>query len=307
VFGLFFGLIGMSLRPWITPAYLVLVLLAWYFRFSVKSKTWLVVTSFALVPFTLVVPLALDFMANKTMGLHRSYPEQQVFAMDLAAAYCWSTNKTTVLNAKAGLEYLYANNAPQNICQSFRPASWLFLGRPPIDPPGYSNPPFTFLNEKNHLEYVQLRKHWLGTIVGDPASYIQNKYMYGAQLLLAGDTRGLRILNGTYLKNAQRNRYLNLYSGLFFIPWDIAITLHLMSFQISLMIWFWVFISRLRRNSKSNEFIFDISFLVFHFCWLGLSTIAYVADNGRFTYASGLLLLTSIFLSGRTSLKTYEV
>jgi hypothetical protein len=129
----------------------------------------------------------------------------------------------------------------------------------------------------------------------DPATYIQNKYMFGSQVFIAGDSRYLRLFSSNYYSTSSRIDLIDRLIGLFFLPWDVIITLHLLSMNASLILWITVLLKQYR-NGKSRNFKNDLIYVCSFILWLGATVVAYIGDNGRYTYAASLALLFSLFL-----------
>ena len=133
-----------------------------------------------------------------------------------------------------------------------------------------------------------MRRYRLSKIF--PKDYLQIKSIQANQLMISGDTFGLRILNAVTFKD-----YI---SGLFFIPFDTVISLHLLSPVLTFLFGFIIVIlsfSRITINQliKTREVVFSFLFLS---CWMLITTIAYIGDNGRYTYLSSFVFYIFLFL-----------
>ena len=106
--------------------------------------------------------------------------------------------------------------------------------------------------------------------------------------MVAGDTVGFRILNLNNQFNA-----ISLVKAIFLSPYDLIISLHLIS-PIVVLFLGWAFLIFSLREFKIKE-IFGRSdlfyFLSFPLVWCIATTIAFIGDNGRYIYAACLLFL----------------
>ncbi len=288
-----------SFRPWVSFS-CSLLLAGWYFNRN-QSKKLAYKSIISLIVFTMfpVATVAVELAAQDFAKLHTIHPEQQVISMDLGAAYCWSTNPKTVIAASEALSLMYLDQNPGNVCESFKPINWAWFSRKPIIENSDSPTTFFFLTEKNETEFQKLRSKWISLVLSDPSSYIQNKYMFASQVFIAGDSRYIRLLNDGYYSNSTRENLLDAFVGIFLLPWDLVISLHLLSMQFALLFWF-VIVLRLYRSgiprSVRGDSLSFISFLL----WLMATVVAYIGDNGRYTYSASLALLFTLFLNGKS-------
>ena len=292
--GLALIVFAFSFRPWISFSYSI-IFAGWYYWKSRSKKMKKLVSAFIVLAALPSLSLSVELLARNIIDIRTIYPEQQVISMDLAAAYCWSTNPTTVRAAKDAISLMYTDNSPGTVCESFKPINWIWFSRKPILENSAIPTTFTFLTEKNEQEYKKLRSQWIALILRDPATYIQNKYMFGSQVFIAGDSRYLRLFSSNYYSTSSRIDLIDRLIGLFFLPWDVIITLHLLSMNASLILWITLLLKQYR-NGKSRNLKNDVIYVCSFFLWFGATVVAYIGDNGRYTYAASLALLFSLFL-----------
>jgi hypothetical protein len=284
-----------SFRPWVSLS-CSLLMAGWFFLGNrTRGNAYKVIVSILIFVMLPVASLAVEFAARDVIGIHTIHPEQQVISMDLGAAYCWSTNPRTVTAARDALSLMYLDRNPENVCESFKPINWAWFSRKPIIENSSSPTSFTFLTEKNETEFKSLRDKWLRVILNDPSSYIQNKYMFASQVFIAGDSRYIRLLNQGYYASSPRMHVLDIFAGIFYLPWDLVISLHLLSMQIVMVFWLFLVI-RQYRGGYSRNFRQDYLYLISFFLWLTTTVVAYIGDNGRYTYSASLALLFTLFL-----------
>jgi hypothetical protein len=80
-------------------------------------------------------------------------------------------------------------------------------------------------------------------------------------------------------------------AGVVFLPFDILISFHLLSPLMTLLIGFYIVLTNLSNFKigsviRNPEVIFANIFILF---WIALTTIAYIGDNGRYTYLSSFV------------------
>ena len=289
-------IIGFSFRPWVSLSGSLLIA-GWFFlgnrTRSTAYKATVSILIFVMLP---VASLAVEFAARDVVGIHTIHPEQQVISMDLGAAYCWSTNPRTVTAARDALSLMYLDRNPENVCESFKPINWAWFSRKPIIENSSSPTSFSFLTEKNETEFQSLRNKWIKVVLNDPSSYIQNKYMFASQVFIAGDSRYIRLLNQGYYSSSPRMNEIDIFVGIFYLPWDLVISLHLLSMQFALLLWL-VLVIRQYRGGYSRNFRQDCLYQISFLLWLTATVVAYIGDNGRYTYSASLALLFTLFLN----------
>lgn len=287
-------------RPWVSPA--IAVLFIYSSNFASASTNWRhkLLKRFVLILVFISVALGFEMGSSKILGLEKSYPEQQVMMMDLASMACWSTNQATVDKAILGLENFYqAEKIPNYFCNTFRPTNWIHLFHKDLI--SKQQPDFHLIQIGDYRSYENLRSAWFKSITSSPVDYIQNKLMYSSQTLLGGDTRGIRFFSGDYLLNSSRSTVFTYFSAIVLIPLDLAITFHLFSPLIALILFSLITYtsSRAQYRLKVPQFI---GLTLFSLLWFAGTVIAYIGDTARFTYTSGaLIVMAAIFNRFRLS------
>jgi hypothetical protein len=288
LFGVFLGtsclIIAISFRPWLALA--VAPFLMYFLSKKYSNKVKIAIIGLVLI----VSPVLLDQAAAKTLNLRESYPQQQVMIMDFAASYCWGNNIETGEAAISALqEFTLDEKFSDKACNLFRADTWLSLTNSHnLSAMKGVDSDFWLVAPGNDAKFNDIQDTWIKMILGDPVTYFQNKLMFGSKLVIGSDTRGLRFLN--------EPETLKKIQGLLFIPYDIAITGHLWSIGIFV---FFTIVYLVRRKFKDGVSNFEVTppLAVCFFSstlWLGLSSIAYIGSNGRYTYT--VTLLSAIFL-----------
>ena len=139
-------------------------------------------------------------------------------------------------------------------------------------------------------KYNEIQNSWLSFIAKFPKDYLQIKSIQLNQLMISGDTFGLRIIYASTFKE-----YM---SGIFFIPFDTVISLHLLSPALTFLFGIIIVILSLSRVTiyrliSTREIVFSFLFLS---CWILATSIAYIGDNGRYTYLSSFIFYIFLFL-----------
>lgn len=285
-------LIAACFRPWVSPA--IAVLYIYSSKFASSSSNWRpkLLKSLVLIMIFTSLALGIELESSKMLNLEKSFPEQQVFMMDLASMACWSTNQATVNMALTGLENFYqTEKIPSYFCNTFRPTNWIHLFHQ--DLVSKQQPVFTLIQGGDNQRYENLRSVWFKSITSSPVDYIQNKLMYASQTILGGDTRGIRLFNGNYFENTTRSTFFAYFSAIMLVPFDLAVTFHLFSplfTFLSLSVLLYMSLKPFRRHKSPQLF----GLALFSFLWFAGTVIAYIGDTARFTYTAGALTLLVI-------------
>ena len=293
---LFCFLFAAWFRPWVSPAIYVLFLFV-NPRPRLGEKACLRISAYALIILSFsTIALGLEVVTSKALHLEKSYPEQQVMMMDLSAMACWSTNQDTVDKAVEGLRAFYVNeDLPTYFCNTFRPTNWIHLFHK--DLLSAQQPEFRLIQAGDMQTYEKVRSSWVKTIVSSPVDYVQNKFMYGSQTLLGGDTRRIRALSGSFYTDSSRSTLFTLFSGMVMMPLDLITTLHLLSpmaIFAALALGLWLPITRRQFNYSNASKYFKLA--IFQVFWSLGTVIAYIGDTARFTYSSGVIVFLMMFI-----------
>lgn len=297
IFTLF--LCAASLRPWISPA--IFVLFLWLLKIrrdAALSKFGSLLIPVGLMLFTSLAIL-LEVGATKVQELKKSYPEQQVMLMDLSATVCWSTNSDAVAVALKGIKYFYEDKRiPNNFCNTFKPSNWVHL----MKNDSMSSRPtgFRLISPGDRESYSGVRNAWFEMLTSHPVDYVQNKFMYASQTLLGGDTREIKLLElNRLVPSSLFDAKETLYAIVLF-PLDVAISLHLFSPFIFLLL----LMSQLAFQGRTSRKIYlakkdCLLLLSFQVFWVAGTVVAYIGDTARFTYVLGSMSLLVLCLSMR--------
>jgi hypothetical protein len=280
-----------AFRPWLFFASLIP---AFYLRkYNLKNLV------FALI--LVILPFCIDRLTYLTTEYKKVHPELQVVISDVASMTCLSSNNEL---RKNGTDLLnnFSNTFYSNseICGDFRLNTWQSVGSWSLKSSVIGLDAFNDVSSRyskilissdmTTREYTEIRNSWLKLLANNPKDYLQVKLIHANQVMISGDTFGLRILNADSPKD-----YI---AGIFFIPFDIAISLHLLSPALTFLIGFIIIMLRFSKISINNLIRIQevmLSYL-FVFCWVVITSIAYIGDNGRYTYLSSFIFYICIFL-----------
>jgi hypothetical protein len=233
----------------------------------------------------------------KVLKLNKSFPQQQVMLMDIAATFCYTNNYETGIKAGEALNFFTTDlNYQKYACQLYRPDTWVSLTQALNASSAGLEVDFSLIQPNNEKAYTSLKDKWLNIVLSDPVTYLQNKLSFGNKLLIGSDTRALSVFSA--------QTFSEMVMSIYRLPFDIAISLHLFSLFacISMFILFSLVHMIKKRDSsfilKEDALMLITSMLI----WSALSSIAYIGSNGRYTYA--ITMVSSIIYLSCSSWKS---
>lgn len=274
-------IIGFFFRPWLV--FSLLPIFCFILRSTKNSANRGV-----LLIMIVASPLVVENITFKALDMENWFPQQTVMIHDLTATYCWNSSVNTREIAWKGLNHLSTSNiSKREICQAFKPNTWQA-----VVAAGSSTdsglPPLRTLEADSNLEYEKLKNQWIAVLISDPFGYIQNHLMFSTQVLIAGEMREISLISLT-----KEDFYSNLRS-IWKLPSELAKSLHLTSPVIAIL-----FYAYSRRNlfDKTKSYSEPNLFAAILIVWVGITSIGYVSDNGRYTLVPVLMLYLSILTS----------
>ena len=289
-FGTSFIILAVTFRPWLFFA----ALLPAIFLRKYKFKNLV----FAMI--LMILPLCIDKLTYLTTEFKEVHPELQVIISDVASMTCLSSNDqlrksgTDLLNSFS--KTLFSNG---EICEDYRLNTWQSVGSWSLNSSEIGLDAFNdassryskilISSDMTAKEYTEIRNSWLNLLANYPKDYLQVKLIHTNQIMISGDTFGLRISNADSSKE--------YFAGIFFVPFDIVISLHLLSPALTFLIGFIIIVLSLSRMTidkliRTKEVTYSFLFV---FCWVLTTSIAYIGDNGRYTYLSSFIFYIFIF------------
>jgi hypothetical protein len=237
-----------------------------------------------------VAPLIVDqsaYLANDK--LRKVHPELQVIIMDAGSFACLGLDEQTRKNGREVLNQFVKEGTRSNesLCNNFRMNTWQSVGfwnlseaekaslgiaQSPI-----SNYKVQASTSFSDPRFARIRNAWIKMIQTNPKEYVELKVLQAAQLMLGADSAELDLSKSTNLITALR-KLLNL-------PFNILLATHGISIIACLMILFLVGLKSTHLGAKL-EFIKFVGVVSIPLCWLGISAIAFIGDNGRYTYSA---------------------
>jgi hypothetical protein len=283
--------LAVAFRPWL---FFATLLPAFYLRkIKLKNLTFIIVL--------ILSPLCIERIMYLTTEYKQVHPQLQVVISDVASMTCLSTSDEVRQN---GMELLnkfsdttYSDN---EICEDFRVNTWQSVGGWSLNLSEIGLEAFNEASSRQSKilissnmktdKYNEIQNSWLSFIAKFPKDYLQIKSIQLNQLMISGDTFGLRIINSDTFKE--------FMSGLFFIPFDTVISLHLLSPATTFLLGIIIITLSLSRITiyrliSTREIVFAFLFLS---CWILNTTMAYIGDNGRYTYLSSFVFYIFLFL-----------
>ena len=283
----FIVVLGFSFRPWLSISLVFIFLAVWKIRDQNKSIPRFVSVGVIFVLFT--SPMIIDQSTKKIWNLQDAYPQQIVMIHDLTATYCWSVNASSVKHASEGLSALTTNpEALREICQFFKPNTWQAVSGfiPSALPTKGMVAPIKLIDLNDDSRYQKLQEEWFHVILRDPFTYIQNHMSFGTQVLISGESRNLSVAETAQalLENIRLETSFNFLVSIFESPYEIVISLHLLS-PLAVLIFL---IGVYARNKKPEYQLLRLTSVRYAILalisWTALTILAFASDNGRYTY-----------------------
>ena len=290
-------LFGFSFRPWLAVTFIPLFLI--YFKYIRNYRRLArILLSLSLA----ALPLTIDNMIQKYFDIMPAFPQQTVMIHDLTSTYCLSPIESSRNLADKTLAILYSdNNASSRLCNFYKPNTWQSVVRTwhstneindIVKKEQNEIAPIEILKPGDDFRYKQLQSGWIDLLISHPKSYIQNHLIFLTQIILSGESP-------TFLL---KNRFLE-FQKLPSINSLSLVLLELYEFPVRILIQFYFFsplltifiLTLLAINKPSivlNESILTL-FSVF-ILWIGVTTIGYISDNGRYTYLPILILYAGV-------------
>jgi hypothetical protein len=298
--GYFSLVIGCSFRPWISIA-------VFFLLFGISKNLNLKLSrtkQIALFLMITLAPIGLDNLSYLVSNLRQVHPELQVIAMDAGTLACYSNNTNTRNEGVGILNRLGAVDRDiSQICGDFHPNTWESVAYWKLsdkDRSGlglssssavYSDRLISISTEMERSNYEEVRRLWISAIRDNPKDYIQIKISQFVQVIGAGDTFGLRLLEFN-----QGISSFEVIKALILLPYDVVISLHFLA-PITAYVLGIIFLLYSYRDKPIRHIYgrLDLGMLfTFLFTWSAMSTIAFIGDNGRYVYSSSLLFVIFI-------------
>lgn len=268
--------IGSLFKITIFPIAILLLFLYVLSKSPKKKKVLLAGSSVSLI--LAIFVLVLNYKLPEKLSLSKSYPEQQVMLYDIANVYCWSQDSESREFAGRILDHFRTGNADNRVlCASAAPYGWDLLRLPWID--WSSNTPLKQVLPGDESSFVFLSNEWGKLIKHFPEEWAESKINHLGQVLFMSNIFYSSFHNLNPSENA-----VNFLSWLILSPAYFLDSLLLTSLAFA-------FLSSIVLISRKSQH--GLQLLLFQTVSLAISTLTFVANNGRYVFSS---LLLSIFL-----------
>ena len=299
--GFFFVLIGACCKFIYSPIIALLILLFVGREIFLTKKIF---ASFVLIfTFVSLAPFFLSQLVSTSLGLQKSFPEQQPVIFDLTSIYCWGSSLESNQLAIEYLRITKKQNYPDpSICSSLEPSGWdtLRTDRPLWQ---YSSPLRPLANEKKVKELI---RNWLTLILKHPQEYIEVKIIHSTQVVTMANAIGPRWERSNSL--LQENPMIFQLSNFLTIPAQILDKSRIFSLGFLLILTITCLLrfsftdqTSLSSALRKEPHLFLLALLlVFQ---LTLTTLSFVSSNGRYTFP--FILISLIYLLNIINEKKY--
>jgi len=279
-----------AFRPWLALSMLPIIYC--YLR---RSHLLPKIFSFFICIFLIVLPTLTEAGTSKIWRIKPGYPQQTVFIHDLASTYCLTPIQNTKnLARKVLLNLSNDSKSFELLCDFYLPNTWQSTTSRNMSDPVLAdlNSPITSIAPGNDELFKVLQDGWIKVVLSDPKTYLQIRAFFLTQVLLGGDSTSIDISGKFQLirQDLSFKNIENFLTELYDVPWKLVLILHLitpLAIIFLLMVIFW----RSSSQSKSP----NTTAIAMTFClWIGITTIGFVSDNGRYTYLPTLLLIGNL-------------
>jgi len=285
--------VGFSFRPWLSICGFLIYLIF-------KSKNYLYLNYF-LALFLILTPFLLDQISYFTKDIERVHPELQVIVLDLSTLSCQTSNKELSNKVVEIIKTIDPKSFKHNsLCANLKWSTWQSVGKwdyeaiekSKIDTLSESinengNDLIRLSGNLSQADFSDIRINWMKVIIENPKDYLQIKIYQAMQLGIAGDF--FTIIPRNILESDKN--LLQIIEPIVYLPYNFIISFHMLSPFVSFLISALVIIVSLRKKLIEEVFMDRSLFLIytFLFLWLGISTLAFIGDNGRYVYLSSLI------------------
>lgn len=285
-------ILSIAFRPWLFFATLIPFLIIR--KYNIRTLLLLIVLA--------CLPIGFEKLTYTITEYKKVHPEIQVFIADLSTMTCLSNDNKVREQGNLILNRISRTNYEvKEICADFRLSNWGSVGSWALsqselndiklkeEEQAYSK--ITISSNLSNTSYRKIREDWARFILNNPKTYLEAKSIQINQVLISGDTFGLRISN--------TNNFKDQITGIFFLFYDLSISLHLLSPIFTLFFGTCVLVILFSRL-PIYLILRDRNVITAYSCiaaWTILTTVAYIGDNGRYTYLSTFIFYFLIFKS----------
>ena len=279
-----------SLRPWLAISLLPV--------FYIKIRQYFVITKLKTILFCIILsalPACAEASVSNIWDVKPGYAQQAVMIHDLSSTYCLSSTQKTRNLAYDALSKLSSNpESLKYLCNFYKPNTWQSTSTKNISDPIITDlePPISPIKPGDNYSYNNLQNSWVNIIISDPKTYIQNHLIFLTQVLFGGDSTSINFQESRRLITQEFNlrNLLEIFSVIYDIPWKLIVMSYLLTPIVIFVLVIFYYRKQFWRNYISNFFELNLTFLI----WIGLTTIGFVSDNGRYTYLPALIIIGNL-------------
>ena len=294
-------IVGFSFRPWLSIVGVIILSLTLTKPKSIKIRAGLLILF-------IVSPLIFDqsaYLVNQK--LKKVHPELQVVIMDASSFACLGIDDLTRKNGENVLREIDqdSTSTDRDLCKNFRMNTWQSAGiwslsQAEKDSLGIVTPSTKDYKTRastslSNARIEAIRNAWLKMLLQNPKEYIELKTIQAAQLMLGADSADLNLKNAKDATSILRN--------LIYFPFNLLLAIHGMSIFACLLFLVLIGLKSTRLGTRA-DFLRFIGIISIPISWLGISAIAFIGDNGRYTYSA---TLSAFFLLSLWSVRDERV
>ena len=111
-------------------------------------------------------------------------------------------------------------------------------------------------------------------------------------MLFGGDSTSIDVqeIFGSITQEFNLRNFVDISRTIYDIPWKLTVMSYLLTpitIFVLIMLYYW---KKYKRNDIANFHELNLTFLI----WIGLTTIGFVSDNGRYTYLPALMVVGNL-------------
>ena len=279
-----------SLRPWLAVSLFPL--------FYIKIRQYFLLTKLKTILVSIILialPVCMEVSVSNIWSIKPGYAQQAVMIHDLSSTYCLSSTQNTRNVAYSALSKL--SNNPESLkylCNFYKPNTWQSTSTKNLSDPIIADfePPISPIKPGDDYNYNNLQSSWIKLIILDPKTYIQNHLFFLTQVLFGGDSTSVDFRESLTLVTQEfgTRNLVDFFSTIYDIPWKLTVMSYLLTPITIFALVVFCYWKKFRRDGITHLLELNLTFLI----WIGLTTIGFVSDNGRYTYLPALLIIGNL-------------
>lgn len=279
-----------SLRPWLAVSLFPL--------FYIKIRQYFLLTKLKTILVSIILialPVCVEVSVSNIWSIKPGYAQQAVMIHDLSSTYCLSSTQNTRNVAYSALSKL--SNNPESLkylCNFYKPNTWQSTSTKNLSDPIIADfePPISPIQPGDDYNYNNLQSSWIKLIILDPKTYIQNHLFFLTQVLFGGDSTSVGFRESFTLVTQEfgTKNLVDFFSTIYDIPWKLTVMSYLLTPITIFALVIFCYWKKFRRDGITHFLELNLTFLI----WIGLTTIGFVSDNGRYTYLPALLIISNL-------------